>query len=57
MVIAGLWGEWSDPDGKRRFSFTMLIVNAESHLFMKNYHWPKDEKRMLAILPDGLIED
>lgn len=57
MAIAGLWEEWSDPDGKGRLSFTMLTVNADDHPFMRNYHRPEDEKRMLAILPNGSIKE
>lgn len=57
MAIAGLWEEWSNPDDKGRFSFTMLTVNADDHPFMKSYHRPEDEKRMLAILPNGSIKD
>lgn len=57
MAIAGLWEEWSGPDGKGHLSFTMLTVNADDHPFMRHYHRPDDEKRMLAILPNGSIKD
>lgn len=53
MGIAGLWSVWKNPeDGKKLHSFTMLTINADQHDFMKNYHKPKDEKRMIVILHD-----
>ncbi|WP_394245291.1 SOS response-associated peptidase [Halopseudomonas laoshanensis] len=57
MAIAGLWDQWRGPDGEEVLSFSMLTVNADDHAFMQNYHRPKDEKRMLVILPNGLIRD
>ena len=30
----------------------MLTINADEHPFMRNYHKPGDEKRMVVILPD-----
>lgn len=47
----------TDQQLKGRFSFTMLTVNADDHPYMKKYHRPEDEKRMLAILPNGSIKD
>ncbi len=38
-------------------SFTMLTINADDHPFMRNYHKPEDEKRMVVILPKGLYGD
>jgi putative SOS response-associated peptidase YedK len=57
MSIAGLWDRWTDPDGKEVHSFSMLTVNADDHAFMRNYHRPDDEKRMVVILPNGAIRD
>ncbi|MBI6907063.1 SOS response-associated peptidase [Pseudomonas palleroniana] len=58
MGIAGLWGQWRDPGtGEELHSFTMLTINADDHPFMRNYHKPEDEKRMLVILPRGLYGD
>lgn len=37
--------------------FTMLTINADDHPFMRNYHKPEDEKRMVIILPKGLYGD
>ncbi|WP_430448344.1 MAG: SOS response-associated peptidase [Pseudomonas piscis] len=52
MGIAGLWEQWQSPDtGLLMHSYTMLTVNADEHAFMRNYHRPEDEKRMVVILP------
>lgn len=50
MGIAGLWSEWTDPDGIKRLTFTMLTVNADGHPVMSRFHKPEDEKRMVVIL-------
>lgn len=51
MGIAGLWSKWTDPStGEIRFSFTMLTINAADHPFMKHFHRPTDEKRMIVVL-------
>jgi putative SOS response-associated peptidase YedK len=58
LGIAGLWEEWRDPGtGKILHSYTMLTINADDHPFMRNYHKPQDEKRMVVILPKGLYGD
>lgn len=58
MGIAGLWEEWRDPETRQvLLSYTMLTVNADTHAFMRNYHRPEDEKRMVVILPRGLYRD
>ena len=58
MGIAGLWEQWHEPGTDRILhSFTMLTVNADNHPFMRNYHKPQDEKRMVVILPKGLYGD
>jgi putative SOS response-associated peptidase YedK len=55
--IAGLWEWWRNPVGEVVHSYTMLTVNADEHAFMRNYHRPDDEKRMVVILPAGLYSD
>lgn len=56
--IAGLWEKWRDPGtGEVLHSYTMLTINADDHAFMRNYHKPQDEKRMVVILPRGLYAD
>ena len=57
MGIAGLWERWKNPAGETVHSYTMLTVNADDHEFMRNYHRPEDEKRMIVILPKGLYRD
>lgn len=53
MGIAGIWTGWKDPaNGEILRSFTMLTINADDHPFMKNFHKPDDEKRMVVILAE-----
>lgn len=53
MALAGLWSRWKSPRGEAVLSYTMLTINAEAHTFMRLFHKPTDEKRMVVILPDG----
>jgi putative SOS response-associated peptidase YedK len=56
--IAGLWTGWKNPEnGEILRSFTMLTVNADDHQFMKNFHKPEDEKRMVVILHEDDYDD
>jgi putative SOS response-associated peptidase YedK len=57
MCIAGLWEEWTSPEGERIHSYTMLTINADDHPLFRDYHSPEDEKRMVVVLPNGLIRD
>ncbi|WP_265944279.1 SOS response-associated peptidase [Dechloromonas sp. A34] len=50
LGIAGLWAAWKSPTGELKHSFTMLTINADSHHFMRQFHKPEDEKRMVVIL-------
>jgi putative SOS response-associated peptidase YedK len=51
MGIAGLWSCWRHPaSGEDVHSFTMVTINADDHLFMRNFHRPDDEKRMIVVL-------
>ena len=50
MGIAGIWAKKKFGDGKILHSFSMLTVNADHHEFMRNYHRPGTEKRMVVIL-------
>ena len=47
---AGIYRSWTRPDGKEVFKMSMLTVNADDHAFMKQFHAPKKEKRMVVIL-------
>lgn len=54
MGIAGLWAGCKNPkDGEILRSFIVLIANADHHPFIRNYHEPEDEKRMVVILDDA----
>lgn len=58
LGIAGLWEQWREPGTSDVVhSYTMLTINADEHPFMRNYHKPQDEKRMVVILPRGLYGD
>ncbi len=53
MGIAGLWAAWKDPVGVLTHSYTMLTINADDHPFIRQYHKPDDEKRMVVVLEEG----
>jgi putative SOS response-associated peptidase YedK len=52
MGIAGIYRRYASPGPytKEMFAFSMLTVNADDHPFMKRFHAPGDEKRMVVIL-------
>jgi putative SOS response-associated peptidase YedK len=50
MGIAGIYTSWTNPEGKNVFAMSMLTVNADDHPFMKRFHAPGHEKRMVVIL-------
>lgn len=50
MGLAGLWARWYGAGGEVLESFTLLTVNADAHPFMRHYHRPGEEKRMVVIL-------
>lgn len=45
-------GQHRDPEGELIYSYTMLTINADDHSFMRQYHKPEDEKRMVVILDE-----
>jgi putative SOS response-associated peptidase YedK len=57
LGVAGLWSSWKSDNGEMVHSFTMLTINATSHLLMQNFHKPADEKRMVVILPPERYQD
>ena len=57
LGIAGIWERWESQGEGVVHSFSMLTVNADDHEFMRNYHRPEDEKRMVVILPNGSHQD
>lgn len=52
MGVAGIFQEWTAPDGTRLFSFAMVTVNADDHPFYSGFHKPGEEKRMPVILQE-----
>lgn len=56
LGIAGLWERWKSPAGEEVHSLTMLTVNADSHPFMRDFHRPEDEKRMVVILHESQFD-
>lgn len=57
LGIAGLWSSWKPDKGDIVHSFTMLTINANSHVLMQNFHKAADEKRMVVILPPERYRD
>lgn len=58
MGIAGIYRKYlaQDGSGREMFAFSMLTVNADDHPFMKRFHAPNDEKRMVVTLAPGDFE-
>jgi putative SOS response-associated peptidase YedK len=56
MGLAGLWSTWQGGDGQEVHSFTLLTINADAHPFMRNFHRPNDEKRMVVPLEHEQFE-
>lgn len=58
MGIAGIYRAWTHPDdGREMFAMAMLTVDAGDHPFMRRFHKPGEEKRMVVILdPDNYAE-
>ena len=50
--VAGLWSQ-----GQDKVSLTMLTVTADDHAFMRHFHKPQDEERMVVILPMGAYRE
>jgi len=50
MAIAGIYRTWNRPDCEVVFAMAMLTVNADDHPFMRRFHAPGEEKRMVVIL-------
>ncbi|MDR7307943.1 putative SOS response-associated peptidase YedK [Rhodoferax saidenbachensis] len=48
--VAGIYRSYQGPGGREMFAFSMLTVNADDHPFMRQFHAPGDEKRMVVIL-------
>jgi putative SOS response-associated peptidase YedK len=57
MGIAGIYTAWTSPDGEVMFGMSMLTVNADDHPFMRQFHAPGHEKRMVVILDPNDFDD
>ena len=57
LGAAGLWSAWRSPSGELVHSYTLLTINADAHPFMRQFHKPDDEKRMIVILPPERYSD
>jgi putative SOS response-associated peptidase YedK len=56
--IAGIYAQWVNPQTQQHeFSFSMLTVNADTHVFYNRMHRPGEEKRMPIILDPGQYGD
>ncbi len=56
MGLAGLWNEWTSPQGQKLMSFCMLTINADGHAVFQRMNSPEHEKRMPVILPTSKQE-
>lgn len=50
MGIAGIYTTHTNAEGEVVFAMSMLTVNADDHEFMRQFHAPEHEKRMVVIL-------
>jgi putative SOS response-associated peptidase YedK len=56
MAIASIWDTWTEPEtGELIVSFSMLTIDANSHLVMQRMHKPEDEKRTVVPLRPELF--
>nr|WP_277398493.1 SOS response-associated peptidase family protein [Burkholderia sp. Ac-20353] len=63
FAVAGVWLAWEEPDGGESYSFTMITVNADEHLLLRQFHKHLDrdgkpnEKRGVVILRPDQYDD
>lgn len=57
MGLAGLWNEWTSPQGEKVLSFTMLTINADGHGVFGHLNHRDHEKRMPVILPNQAAQE
>jgi len=53
MGVAGIYREWTAPDGRKSWTFAMLTMNCDAHPFYSRFHKPGEEKRMPLILDES----
>ncbi|MDB5850706.1 MAG: hypothetical protein JWP29_4458 [Rhodoferax sp.] len=56
MGAAGLWAQWTGPDGEVVLSYTLLTVNANNHALLRRYQPAGSEKRMPVVLGEGAFD-
>lgn len=56
LGVAGLWAQWTSPEGEVLLSYTLLTVPAQAHALMQRYQPPGSEKRMPVILGEGAYD-
>ncbi|RUP32963.1 MAG: SOS response-associated peptidase [Curvibacter sp.] len=56
LALAGVWTGWRSPTGEVLRSFSLLTVNADQHPFMRQFHKPEEEKRMVVVLPPQALQ-
>lgn len=56
LALAGVWTGWRSPTGEVLRSFSLLTVNADHHPFMRQFHKPDEEKRMVVVLPPQALQ-
>ncbi len=44
-------------EGEKIRSFSMLTINSDQHLLMKQFHHPDDEKRSIIVIPEESRHD
>ena len=56
MGAAGLWAQWTGPEGDVLLSYTLLTVNANNHALLRRYQPDGAEKRMPVVLGEGAFD-
>ena len=56
MGVAGLWAQWTGPDGTVLLSYALLTVNANNHALLRRYQQPGADKHMPVILNEGAYD-
>ncbi|WP_411686090.1 SOS response-associated peptidase [Acinetobacter pseudolwoffii] len=56
FTVAAIYDDVLIEDEKIR-SFSMLTINSDQHLLMKQFHHPDDEKRSIIVIPEESRHD
>jgi putative SOS response-associated peptidase YedK len=59
FAVAGIWRAWDEPDGAISHSFTMVTVNADDHVLLRQFHkhlkpdgTPNEKRGVVILRPD-----